>query len=152
MRTVRVTSLLHAPPDTVWRAVRTLRGVNRELAPWLRMTAPSGSADLPFDEVGPVHATSVLLVFGLLPFDVHRLGLESVTTNVGFQERSSSWLQRSWHHDRTLAPHPEGCLLTDEVRFEPRLPVGAVVGPVLAALFAWRHRRLRARWGGRSSV
>ena len=37
-----VTSHLGAPADAVWDAVTTMEGVNFELGPWLRMTAPAG--------------------------------------------------------------------------------------------------------------
>ncbi len=58
--------------------------------------------------------------------------------------------QRLWEHERTLEPDgASACRVTDRVLFEPRLPVpGALMRPVLLAVFRHRHRRLRRRFGG----
>ena len=41
MRSVEIESVLAAPPDVVWERVSTLGGVNDELRPLMRMTAPA---------------------------------------------------------------------------------------------------------------
>ncbi len=60
-------------------------------------------------------------------------------------ERSTSLVQRSWEHERTLG---EDGTVTDRVTFASRLP-GAerLARPLVAAVFRHRHRRLSARFG-----
>lgn len=137
--------LAGAPAD-VWAAASCLRGVNRELGPWLRMSGPQ---DLSLEELRGRTHSSWLLLLGVLPYDRHRLGFESIEPGRGFAERSSSWTQRAWWHDRTLEPLVRGgTRVTDRVRFEPRV---RLLGPALRwtvdRVFRHRHRRLRRRFG-----
>lgn len=127
-----------------------MAGVNAELGPWLRMSVPEAArerslADAP---LGQVAFHSWLLVLGLLPFDRHALCIVSIAPGRGFHERSSSWLQRVWEHERTLVPlGPRATELVDRVRFEPRVARAApLVRPLVAAVFRHRHARLRALW------
>jgi ligand-binding SRPBCC domain-containing protein len=147
MPTVTRSSYVDAPPDAVWARARTLAGVNDELRPLVRMTAPSRDAtidDAPF--------TSVMLAGGLLPFDLHFLKIAEVRER-GFLERSSSLLQRRWEHERTVEPEGQGSRVTDRVTFEPRLPGAAVVTtPLVAKVFEHRHKRLTRRGARRGSA
>lgn len=141
-------SNLAAPYDQVWAAVTTLEGVNRELSPWVRMTSPPAArgkslVDAPLGEVA---FTSTLLGLGVLPFDRHALRLETAEPG-HFLERSSSLLQRSWEHERWVEPVAGGTRVRDRLRIEPRLAPAALVRRVVRALFDWRHRKLRARFG-----
>ena len=58
--------------------------------------------------------------------------------------------QRSWEHERTLEPTAEGaCVITDRVRWQPRLGLpGAPLRPMIAWFFRHRHKRLRRHFGG----
>ena len=57
--------------------------------------------------------------------------------------------QRVWEHERTLEPAGGGCLITDRVRWEPRLGLpGRPLRPLIGFFFRHRHRRLRRRFGG----
>jgi len=144
-------SLLRAPAGDVWRHASSMDGVNWELSPFVEMTVPRAARGLTIADAptGVVAFRSVLLAFGFLPFDVHSLRLETVSPPKGFAEESTSWLQRRWRHERTITPlDGGGCELVDAVTVEPRLPGGAlVVTKIVRAMFAWRHRRLRRRFG-----
>jgi hypothetical protein len=73
---------------------------------------------------------------------------EEVEPGRRFLERSSLLTQRVWEHERTIESTPEGCLVTDRVRFVPRLPwLAGLYRPVLRAVFRWRHRNLRSLFG-----
>jgi ligand-binding SRPBCC domain-containing protein len=146
---VTVTSRVAAPPDRVWAHARTMAGVNRELAPFVRMTVPAAARGLTLEDAprDAVAFRSVLLAFGVVPFDRHDLCLADVTPGRGFHERSSSLLQRRWDHERTIAADGEGSLVTDRVVFSPRAVPARLVRPVVAALFGHRHRRLRRLLG-----
>jgi ligand-binding SRPBCC domain-containing protein len=142
------TSVVAASPEAVWAHATTMRGVNDELRPLVRMTAPRHGTieDLPLGEVG---FRSVLLAGGLVPFDVHFLRLEERSAG-RFLERSHSLLQRRWEHERVVEPEPGGgTRVTDRLRIEPRLPGSAwLVRRMVAATFHHRHRRLARRFGG----
>lgn len=150
---IRVSSRLRTPPDAVWARVITAAGVNDELRPLLRMTVPRGLEDFSIDdvEIGRPIGRSWVLLFGLIPFDYDELCLQRVEPGRGFLERSRMLSQRLWEHERTIEPREGGCELTDRVAWEPRLPLpGALLAPLIRAVFQHRHRRLRARFGAAS--
>lgn len=141
-------SRLSAREDVVWAAVRTLEGVNRELAPWVHMTAPQEARGRALEEapLGSPAFASFLLAFRLLPFDRHELTLISAERG-HFLERSRSWLQRVWEHERSVEAIPGGCRVRDRLHVEPRLAPDALVRVVVRALFRWRHYRLEREFG-----
>jgi ligand-binding SRPBCC domain-containing protein len=146
---VTVTTRVAAAPERVWAHARTMAGVNRELRPFVRMTVPPDARGRTIEDapLGEVAFRSVLLAFGLVPFDRHDLCLAEVHPGHRFRERSSSLLQRQWDHERTIVADGDGALVTDRVVVEPRGLPAAAVRPVVAALFRHRHRRLRALLG-----
>jgi hypothetical protein len=148
---IRVGSELGAGTAVVWARVTDPAGINDELRPLLRMTVPRGAPDFGLErlEPGPIGRSWVLL-FGLVPFDYDEITLVRVESERGFLERSTMLSQRLWEHERTLEPAGEGgCRVTDRVAWEPRLPLpGALLRPLVLAVFRHRHRRLRRRFGG----
>jgi hypothetical protein len=135
----------------VWERVITPEGVNDEMRPFLRMTVPRGFAQLdPASvEIGKRIGRSWILLFGLLPFDYDDLTLVRLEPGRGFLERSTMLSQRVWEHERTIEPDESGCIVTDRVRWEPRLGLpGSPTRPVIAWFFGHRHRRLHRRFGG----
>ena len=147
---LRFESRLREAPQAVWAQASTMAGVNAELGPWVRMSYPVDRAALDGQDVplGEVLFQSWLCVFGLIPFDRHALVLERLYPGVGFDERSTSWMQRLWIHRRRIEAVEGGARVTDELEIEPRLPFAApLVRRIVGFLFAHRHRRLRARFG-----
>jgi ligand-binding SRPBCC domain-containing protein len=143
-------SCLAASPEVVWSRVKTMKGVNAELMPFLLMTYPAAQNALDGRQLkfGVPLFRSVLLMFGIIPMDLHTLVLESLTPDRGFRERSSSLLQREWMHERTLEHVEEGTRITDRVVFCCRLPaLNFAFRPVVRFIFRHRHRRLRQRFG-----
>ena len=144
MHSFRVSSALRASPAEVWARAATIDGVNAELAPFARMTAPGD---------GVIRAGALgrcwILLGGVLPIDYDDLRLESVEPGRGFRERSTLGSCSAWHHDRTLQPLAGGgTRVVDELSFAPRLrAAGGLQALVFEAAFRWRHRRLRALWG-----
>jgi hypothetical protein len=149
---VIVRSTLSAPPDAVWERIASFEGVNDELGPWLRMTAPAGVRDIDPARVplGRKWFRSWVLLFGVLPVDYDDLMIVRLEPGQGFQERSRTLSLRVWEHERTLrAAGPSGCLVTDRLSFEPRVPgMGGIARRVVGAIFRHRHRRLRRHFGG----
>ena len=145
-----VSSTLPAPREAVWARVSTMAGVNHELGPWFRMTHPPGLDRLEGMEVplGERLFRSWVLLFGVVPVDYDDLVLVRLEPGRGFLERSRLLSQRVWEHERTLADDGAGCVVTDRVRFEPRVRVGVgAQRALLRAIFRHRHRRLRRAFG-----
>jgi ligand-binding SRPBCC domain-containing protein len=155
MRRVQVGSRLAAPPGRVWGHVSTVAGVNYELRPFLRMTAP---ADLQRLEPGRVPlgepaCRSWLLLFGVVPVDYDDLTLVELEPGRGFHERSRMLSMRVWEHERRIEPDGGGCTVIDRLALEPRLRgTGALLEPLVRELFRHRHRRLRRRFGGEAAA
>jgi ligand-binding SRPBCC domain-containing protein len=144
-----IASTVDASPEAVWAVVSTFTGVNAELLPWCRMREPRALRGRTLESYRPgERAACWLLAGGVVPFDRHLLGLESVSPGVGFAEESTTWVQRRWRHERTLAPAGGGTAVLDRLTIEPRLRAAApVVAWIAARTFEHRHRRLRARFG-----
>jgi ligand-binding SRPBCC domain-containing protein len=152
LRTAQVVARSHlaASPTRVWERISTREGINAELMPIVAMTFPTKWISLdPKDvAVGPPLFRSVLLLFGVVPVDLHNFALLSVIPNHGFLERSSSLIHNEWIHERTLVALPGGTEIVDRVRYRCRLPGFALIlGPVIRFIFRHRHRRLRRHFG-----
>jgi ligand-binding SRPBCC domain-containing protein len=150
MRTVQQESILSATPEAVWERVSTFDGINDELRPLMRMTAPAAIRSLePADVVlGQRIFRSWILLFGVLPIDYDDLTLVALEPGHGFHERSRMASMPVWEHERTLEPAGAGCLLRDRLSFNPRLPgMGPLLEGFVRATFRHRHRRLRRRFG-----
>jgi ligand-binding SRPBCC domain-containing protein len=142
-------SRLAAAPETVWAHAMSIRGVNRELFPLARMTCPRDlGRDLTHLPLGRRAFRSWILAAGLVPIDYDDLTFVELEPGRRFLERSSMMSQREWCHERTVEPAECGSILTDRVRFVPRLPaLGAVFLPVFRLSFRLRHWNLRRLFG-----
>lgn len=141
-------SELAVTPEDFW-ADMSMDAVNAELMPLVRMTAPAHwrQCPLPQWKTGTVLFRSVILLFGVLPVDVHALRLEEIDPQRGFVERSSSWTNRLWEHRRTTTPTAKGCIVTDDVGVVGRWRwLTFALMPVYRAVFRHRHRRLQQRF------
>ena len=152
---LRFESRLAAPAAEVWAQASTMAGVNAELMPLLRMTVPAHAAAFGLeqaqDRLGQVLFQSWLLLFGFLPFDRHALRLVQVYPGCGFDEDSTSWLQKIWRHRRRIEPDGDGCRVIDVLEVQPRFAPAFLVRPLLRQVFAHRHRQLLRRFGGAAS-
>jgi ligand-binding SRPBCC domain-containing protein len=143
-------SNLQAPREAVWARVASLEGINHELAPWMRMTAPRGAQLSPAAvPLGQRWFRSWILLFGLIPIDYDDLCIERLDPNRGFLERSTMLSARTWEHERTLQPRENGgTQLIDRVSFVPRFRATASGHrAVIRAIFRHRHRRLEQFFG-----
>lgn len=146
MTAFRIASTLPAPIGHVWERVTTLEGVNDELRPLMRMTAPRG-ATLAAAPVGTPWFRSWLLVLRVLPVDFDHLCLVRVDPPHGFHERSTMLSASVWEHRRTLTEEQGRTTVVDELDYTPRFPFGPVLDRAVPVLFRHRHRRLRRRFG-----
>jgi hypothetical protein len=125
------------------------RGVNYELNPLFHMTAPTEWKDRLLTEA-PVNEklfSSVILLFGFIPIDLHHLHFKQILKN-GFKESSNSLLMREWNHNRTIETSKQGSILTDEISFSTRVPfLSAIIKPIYLLVFRHRHERLKKKFG-----
>ena len=87
---------LPVKPELLKKELFNMNGVNYELAPILKMSAPEQWASKTITE-WPVNNeifTSTISLFGVIPIDRHRFKLLSINS-AGFVESSSSLLNRS---------------------------------------------------------
>lgn len=141
-----LTSRLAATSSAVWEHATSFDGINYELHPVVRMTAPRNLRRLQPGDItlGERIFRSWILLVGLVPFDYDDLTLVELEPGRRLLERSTMLSQRRWEHERTVeADGDGGCFVTDRLMFEPRVPpTRLVVEPVIGALFQHRHRRL----------
>ena len=137
--------MLGAEPEVVWNRVATMPGVNHELGPWVRMTAPTNARfDPSVVKPGERLFRSRLLLFGVLPVDYDDLTFLRIVPGREFLERSPMLSASVWEHHRLLVPRDGGCLVIDRVRFVPRLAFAGRAHRLIArAVFRHRHRRLK---------
>ena len=150
MRSFAIESILRGDAETLADARLTMEGVNWELAPWVRMSAPQRWRELPIRDWPAQKGlfNSTVYLCGVLPIDSHRFGLEAVSA-CELREESNSLIMRRWRHQRTLVSHDAGgCRIRDAIQFEPRLRfMGPLLAVIYAAVFRHRHKRLRKRYG-----
>lgn len=145
---ISVRSALDADAEAVWSAVTRLQQVNEELG-WLSLKLPFGydrvEASLVRANEPVCHGS--LVAYGAVPIDRWSFGLEQVDDG-RFVERSSTLWFKSWRHERVVEERGEGSAIVDRIVAVPRLPGFAVfLAPLIARLFAARHRRLRNQFG-----
>jgi hypothetical protein len=137
-----------APLAEVWHRVTAPAGINDELAPFLTMTMPARwrAETIATVPVGEPLGRASLRLAGLIPVEHDDLFLVAVAAPTMFHERSEMLTARVWEHRRELVGLADGLTrVTDEVTMVPRFPLpGRAVHALIDALFAHRHRRLRA--------
>src|SRR6476620_11047083 len=139
---------LRASRSEVWSELSTIDGLNRELAPFVRMTDPTGGAAFDAEAWRGTAPVAWQLLFGVIPIDRHRIELVALPDGGGFRETSSSWWHRLWRHERALLDDPSGCVVRDSVEIEPRLRMSdPIMGWSVRWTFRQRHRKLRRRFG-----
>jgi hypothetical protein len=147
--TLEFRSRLAAPWQQVWAAATSFEGINDELRPLLRMTAPPGLRGLGMESVtlGTPLLTSTLLLGGWLPVDRMRLTLVALEAG-RFVERSRLLSMSLWQHERQVRGLASGCEVTDRLWLAPRVPgTGPLLRFFVRTLFRHRHRRLQRRHG-----
>lgn len=156
LQRVSAETALGIPAAEMWRRATALEGVNYELGPLLRMTAPRELRGATIADLRPgvPVGRSWVLLGGLLPVDYDDLCLAEIEPPRRFLERSQMASMALWEHERTIEPlGTEACVVTDRLGFVLRRIPGAFPGSaalsrrIVTALFRHRHRRLLAAHG-----
>ena len=101
-----------------------MSGINYELAPMLTMTTPDEWHSKPIVE-WPVDTpvfTSTILLFGVIPIDLHSFKLISVA-KTEFDEASTTLHNSLWSHKRIISADGSGAKVKDVVYFKSRVPL-----------------------------
>ena len=146
--TLRFSTALAVPMSTAWEWMTSFEGISKEMAPYLHMSAPRGVTSLASIDFVPGKPMfrSWITLFGVVPFDYSDLTLLRLEEGVGFLEQSPMGTMRLWRHERRLSPAGAGCVLTDELTFEPRV-AGWLSFRIVRSFFAHRHRNLARHLG-----
>ncbi len=146
--TATYSSDVKAKPEQIWEWMTSLEGISREMSPIMRMTAPAGVTnlqDIAFEPGKPMFR-SWFLLFKFLPFDFSDFALERLEVGSGFVEQSTMGSMRLWRHVRQIKASETGCVLTDELTYEPRF-AGFLANWFVRLLFNHRHKQLRKQFG-----
>jgi ligand-binding SRPBCC domain-containing protein len=146
--TLRTTSEVLAPADTVWNRVTSQEGINHEMGPYLKMTLPKEFRGKSIGDVsaGTHVGKSLLLLFKIIPVGYDDITIAQIEPGRMFREQSELTGMRTWIHHRNLEPLGEKTLVTDTITVVPRPPIPGltrVVRVFLTAFFKHRHKRLR---------
>ncbi|WP_373097066.1 hypothetical protein [Zhongshania sp.] len=149
MPSLKIESKLDEDIERLYADLLTMDGVNYELMPLVKMTTPSewASKHLKLWPIGSELFSSVILLFGIIPVDIHKFKLSKVD-EAGFEERSDSLIHKKWNHSRTIKSLGSTCIVIDELEFVPKLRfLGPVMKPVYSAIFKHRHKRIAVKYG-----
>lgn len=147
MPNFQLSSTLKQDANTVRKNIFTMKGVNAELYPFIKMTAPNdyitkSILEWPKNEF---LFNSVLLLGGVIPIDLHRFKFVALGQH-GFEEDSCTLMNKRWNHKREIVTSRDGCVVTDRVSYEPRIAlVGKLLKPVYQFIFKHRHKKLLTR-------
>ncbi|HTV25858.1 MAG TPA: hypothetical protein VMG12_44480 [Polyangiaceae bacterium] len=148
---LEVASALAAERRTVLAHAASLAGVNQELYPIFRMTAPRAFRERSLFEwpVGKPLFRSWMLAGGILPLDFDRIELVTVDPESGFEECSVMLAMKRWRHERRVLDRgPGSSTVVDRLAFVPRLPgTGWLLEASVRQLFRHRHARLQEIFG-----
>ena len=90
--------------EEIWRHITQMKNVNAELWPFAKMTYPANKARLDQQEV-PLNKTlftSVILLFGFIPVDLHHLKFDRLEPGYAFYENSTTLTHKYWKHTRSI--------------------------------------------------
>eukprot|EP01006_Ploeotia_vitrea_P033605 TRINITY_DN65593_c3_g2_i1.p2 TRINITY_DN65593_c3_g2~~TRINITY_DN65593_c3_g2_i1.p2 ORF type:complete len:156 (-),score=14.79 TRINITY_DN65593_c3_g2_i1:610-1077(-) len=140
---------LKVSAETVWKHCTTIVGVNKELFPLVKMTAPSHISSLSKEDItlGSKICRSWILLLCCLPIDYDDVTLVEIDDEPGyhrFLEQSPMLSVKLWQHERIVQALPGGgCRVTDKLRFTPKLAALGWVQQWTFKLAFWlRHKNL----------
>lgn len=140
---------LNVDRNTFIKNQLSFMGVNYELNPIVHMAAPNEWKNRLLTEA-PVNKklfSSIILLFRLIPVDVHNIHFKLILEN-GFKESSNSITMKEWNHNRNINNLELGCILTDEISYSTRIPfLDVIIKPLYSYVFRHRHRRLIKKYG-----
>jgi ligand-binding SRPBCC domain-containing protein len=155
MSTVRVQLESQVPrsPAELWEWSTSVRGVEAEMGPILKLDFPQGMTHIPRDGsgLGRPLGNCRFLLFGVVPVDLSRLTFTEMEPGRRFVEQSPLLSMKRWRHERIIAPGPGGTRVVDRLEFTPRF-ASPVVAWFIERFFRHRHAVLKKHYRERRSV
>ena len=148
MRRFRIESRVAGNATLISQKHLTMEGVNFELMPLIRMTAPANLYTCHLKELSANTKSfnSLVLLLGFIPVDIHSFAFLELDEQ-GFSEQSSSLLNSLWQHERLIKACDDECIIIDEISFVTRIKLlSPLLLPIYKAIFKHRHKRLRKKW------
>jgi len=147
LQQINIQSLLNIEKQKLWKDIWNFENINKELAPFVRMTPPSISLDEIDVHSIPLNQKlfdSYIFLFWIVPVDIHHFKLKNITEFESFEETSTSLLVKQWNHTRKLESKDQKTLLTDTITFQHRISLlSKFTFPVYKKIFQHRHKYLR---------
>lgn len=155
MSAVQVTfeTLVPRTPGELWNWSTSVRGVDAEMAPILKLDFPEGMTQMPQDQrsLGKVLGKCKFLLLGIVPIDLSRLTFVELEPGRRFVEQSPLLSMKSWRHERTIAPAEGGTRVIDSLEFTPRFATSLVTW-FISRFFLHRHAVLQREFQERRSA
>lgn len=134
-----IKTTVHASDKEVWAWSTSIKGIEAEMWPVLKITFPKGMTHIDEDttldkSLGRCH----FLLLGICPIDMSKLTFVELVPGRRFVEQSPLLSMRSWRHERIVTPTSEGTVVTDNLTFRPRV-AGPLVGWFVKRFFEHRH-------------
>lgn len=125
----------------------SMKGVNTELFPWMKLTYPTDVLKENIEEPGRFLFNSWVLFLGFIPIDYYSFYFTSFNIEGHFHENSSSLTYKNWCHIREVVAVEGGCLLKDDLEIKPRLFfLSPLIRFFVRRLFLHRHSILRKKF------
>jgi len=148
MQSFQFESLLNISKQKLWKAIWNFDNINKELAPYFKMTSPAielTAIDINSIPLNEHLFTSYILLLKFLPIDIHYFKLKSIAENDYFEEESTSLILKYWRHTRTLEAKGEKTLLIDKIEYQHKIALlGKITFPIYKSVFSHRHKKLKA--------
>jgi len=127
LQQINIQSLLNIEKQKLWKDIWDFENINKELAPYARMTPPSialNEIDVDAIPLNQQLFDSYVFLFWIVPVDIHHFKLKNITEFDSFEETSTSLLMKQWNHSF----------------------LGKMTLPVYKKIFQHRHKYLRAQY------
>lgn len=126
----------------------TIDGINRGLAPYIKISAPKLWCSKLIREwpVGGGLFNSKVTLLGFIPIEYHCFRFTEVS-KLGFIESSRTSINKEWNHHRTIAETTSGSTVKDIIEYKSKFPfLGYILIPLYKGIFIHRHNKLKAKY------
>ena len=141
---LRFQTIVSAPIEEVWDWITSVKGIQKEMMPYFKMTAPKGIKNINDIkiELGKVLFRSHIYLFGFLPIGHDDMTLIEYSEGKGFIEQSPMSTMELWRHQRDIIAVDNGTMITDQLTFKPR-HASNLIGKFMRRVFRHRHEVLK---------
>lgn len=153
MTKVRLTFTTEIPasPAEVWSWSTSIKGIQAEMWPVLKITFPKGLNNIDKDTaLGKPLCRCHFLLLGIFPMDMSKLTFVEFVPGHRFVEQSPLFSMRMWRHERVVTPAGNGARVTDNLEFSPRF-ASPLVAWFVKKFFEHRHAVIARRFASTAS-